>query len=115
MKLNAYYGKEFEARRIDFESIKFVPVVNVPDDMPERIAEGIRSYNRHNLSNGVIGEKCEYAGKLNWILPDGVELEMPEYYLNYYVSSCEVYSNGGINAYCRMISDNSLIGYIIVR
>jgi len=114
MKMNVYFDNN-GPKEIEFNSIKFIPVAIVPDDMKDDTKELVREYNRNILADGVRGVKCIYNGKLNWILPDGVELDMPEYYLNYHVSSCELYANGSINCYCRMCSDNKLVGFILVR
>ena len=114
MKMHVYFDDN-GPKEIEFNSIKFVPVVNVPDDMPDHIADSIRQYNRNILADGVKNVKCIYNGRLNWNLPDGIELDMPEYYLNYYISSCELYENGSINCYCRMRSDDKLVGFILVR
>jgi hypothetical protein len=114
MKMNVYLD-DSSTKEIEFNSIKFVPVVIVPDNMKDNTKELIQEYNRSILADGVKGVKCIYNGRLNWILPDGVKLDMPEYYLNYYVSSCELYENGMINVYCRMRSDDKLVGFILVR
>ena len=114
MKMNVYLN-DGSTKQIEFNSIKFVPVAIVPDDMKDDTRELVREYNRSILADGVKGVKCAYVGRLNWNLPDGVELNMPEYYFGYYVSSCEMYENGAINCYCRMRFDDKLVGFILVR
>jgi hypothetical protein len=113
MKLTVYIDEG--EKQIEFNTIKFHPVAPVFDDMPEVTREHNRQYNRSMLASGVKGFKCLYAGKLNWVLPDGVDFDMPQHLLNYRVSSCEVYENGAINCYCRMREDDSLVGYILAR
>jgi hypothetical protein len=83
--------------------------------MQESLQNLIRDYNRNTLKQCVNKVTCIYAGGASFSIPDSADFSMPDYFLNYKISSVEVYENGAVNAYCRSRADGRLFGYIIIR